>query len=277
MRALASNVGDLKNVLTNVKVRGTYGEVQLELLLEQFMAPEQYVRNAKVKENTSERVEFAIKLPGGGSGDEVLLPIDAKFPREAYERLLMASEAGDNSAVEEARRQIQVQIRYSAKDIRDKYVSPPKTTDFAILFLPTEGLYAEVLREPGMFEQIQRDYKVTLSGPTTLCALLNALQMGFRSLAIEKRSSEVWTVLSAVQSEFDKYNSVVLKLGKQLHTAATSVDNLGRRARAMNRTLKSVDKLPEGLDGQSILGLASDDMEDNVVDSTQPEIETTAA
>jgi DNA recombination protein RmuC len=259
MRALASNVGDLKNVLTNVKVRGTFGEVQLELLLEQFLAPDQYVRDARIKDETTERVEFAVRLPGKGDGEGVILPIDAKFPREAYDRLVSASDANDAVQIDAMRKQLQAQVRQCAKDIRDKYVLPPKTTDFAILFLPTEGLFAEVLRQPGLFDQIQREFKVTVAGPTTLCAYLNALQMGFRSLAIEKRSSEVWTLLSAVQSEFSKYNDVVKKLAKQLHTAADSVERLGQRTRVMNRTLRSVETLPDTVDARALLGLAPED------------------
>jgi DNA recombination protein RmuC len=258
MKSLASNVGDLKNVLTNVKVRGTFGEVQLELLLEQFLAPDQYIKDARVRENTSERVEFAIRLPGKGAGEEVLLAIDAKFPRESYERLLEASDAGDVKLVEIYRKQLEVQIKSCAKDICEKYVCPPRTTDFAILFLPTEGLYAEVLRQPGVFDSVQRDHKVTLAGPTTLSAILNALQMGFRTLAIERRSSEVWQILGAVQSEFRKYNSVVDRLAKQLNTASNSVDTLGQRARAMNRTLKMVEALPEGVSEAALLGFEGD-------------------
>jgi DNA recombination protein RmuC len=260
MKSLASNVGDLKNVLTNVKVRGTYGEVQLELLLEQFLTPDQYVKHARVKEHTSERVEFAVKLPGKGVGEEVLLAIDAKFPRENYDKLLDASEAGDTKLIESYRKQLVMQIKSSAKDICEKYINPPRTTDFAILFLPTEGLYAEVLRQCGLFEQVQRDYKVTLAGPTTLSALLNALQMGFRSLAIERRSSEVWQILGAVQNEFGKYNTVVERLAKQLTSAATSVESLGQRTRAMNRRLKSVEALPDGVSGPALLGLDNDEV-----------------
>src|SRR5215218_4702967 len=199
MKSLASNVGDLRNVLTNVKVRGNFGEVQLELLLEQFLTPDQYIKDARVKDHTSERVEFAIKFPGKGGGEELLLPVDAKFPRESYEKLLEASDNGDAAGIELYRKQLQDQIKTCAKSIRDKYLNPPRTTEFAILFLPTEGLYAEVLRQPGVLEGMQRDFKVTLQGPSTLCAFLNALQMGFRSIAIEKRSSEVWQVLGAVQ------------------------------------------------------------------------------
>jgi DNA recombination protein RmuC len=259
MKNLASNVGDLRNVLTNVKVRGTFGEVQAELLLEQFLAPDQYVKGARVRDNTSERVEFAVRLPGKGGGEELLLPIDAKFPRESYERLLAASDAGDGAAIELHRKQLQLQVRACAKEICEKYVHPPRTTDFAILFLPTEGLYAEVLRQPGIFEGIQRDHKVTLAGPTTLSAILNALQMGFRSLAIERRSSEVWQVLGAVKSEFGKYNGIVEGLSRQLHTAINSVDKLGTRARAMTRTLKAVEAMPDGAAGEKLLGFDGDD------------------
>jgi DNA recombination protein RmuC len=254
MKNLASNVGDLRNVLTNVKVRGTFGEVQLELILEQFLTSDQYIKDARVREHSSERVEFAIRFPGKGSGEEVLLPVDAKFPRESYERLIEASEKGEAALIDLHRKQLQAQIRACAKDIRDKYIHPPRTTDFALLFLPTEGLYAEVLRQPGMFEGLQRDYKVTLAGPTTLSAILNAFQMGFRSIAIEKRSSEVWQILSAVQNEFGKYNAVVERLGKQLSTAATSVETLGKRTRAMTRRLKTVEALPEGASGPALLG-----------------------
>ena len=259
MKNLASNVGDLRNVLTNVKVRGTFGEVQLELLLEQFLSPDQYVKNATVRENTSERVEFAVKFPGKGGGLEVLLPVDAKFPRESYERLVEASDAGDVTLIELHRKQLLAQIKTCAKDICEKYIHPPRTTDFAILFLPTEGLFAEVLRQPGVFDNMQRDHKVTLAGPTTLSAILNALQMGFRSLAIEKRSSEVWQVLGAVQAEFGKYNAVVEGLGKQLNTALNSVDKLGTRTKAITRKLKTVEALPDGVSGTALLGLDSED------------------
>ena len=255
MKSLASNVGDLKNVLTNVKVRGTFGEVQVELLLEQFLTPDQYIKDARVREQTSERVEFAVRLPGKGGGEELLLPIDAKFPRESYERLLAASDAGDSAAIELHRRQLQAQVKACAKEICEKYVHPPHTTDFAILFLPTEGLYAEVLRQPGVFETLQRDHKVTLAGPTTLSAILNALQMGFRSLAIEKRSSEVWQVLGAVQKEFGNYNSVVDGLSRQLNTALKSVEKLGTRTKVMTRKLRSVEALPEHISASTFLGL----------------------
>ena len=244
MKNLASNVGDLKSVLTNVKVRGTYGEVQLALILEQFMAPHQYVKDARVNERSLERVEYAVKFPGRGDA-EVLLPIDAKFPRETFERLMEASEIGQVDLVLQLRKELETQIRKCAKDIRDKYVLPPVTTDFAVMFLPTESLYAEVLRQPGLFETLQRDFRVTVAGPTTLSALLSAMQVGFRTLAIEKRSSEVWQILGAVKTEFGKYNGVVEGLAKQLDTAMKSVEKLGTRTRVLTRTLRGVHDLPD--------------------------------
>jgi len=255
MQTLAAGVGDLKKVLSNVRVRGTFGEVQLATLLEQFLSPEQFIKNAQVKENSQERVEYAIRLPGRDSGEDVLLPVDAKFPLEDYERLVSASEEGDAVAVAEASKELEIRVRSFARTIRDKYISTPRTTEFAILFLPTESLYAEILRRPGLFEQLQRECHVVLTGPTTFTALLNALQIGFRSLAIEKRSSEVWKILGAVGNEFGKYNEVVDKLSKQLGTAAKSVENLGIRTRAMNRKLRDVEKLPEDT-AQILLGPA---------------------
>ena len=261
MQTLAAGVGDLKRVLSNVRVRGTFGEVQVAMLLEQFLSPEQYIKNAQVKDGSQERVEFAIKLPGREPEGEVLLPVDAKFPLEDYERLLAAAELGDGEAVAEASKELENRIKLCARGIRDKYIATPRTTDFAILYLPTESLYAEVLRRPGLFEQLQRDCHVTLTGPTTFTALLNALQMGFRSLAIEKRSSEVWQILGAVRGEFGKYNEVVDKLSKQLSTAAKSVENLGMRTRAMNRKLRDVEKLPDAT-AEIIIGPALADAED---------------
>ena len=260
MRNLASNVGDLRNVLTNVKVRGSYGEVQLALLLEDMLSPQQFVRGFNAKPETSERVEFAIRLPGREKDGEVYLPIDAKFPREDYERLLAAFDAGDPALIAEGRKGLVRAIRKCAKDIADKYIATPRTTDFAIMFLPTESLYAEVLREPGLFDQLQRDSHVTIAGPTTLTAILGGFKMGFQSLAIEKRSREVWKLLGAVRMEFGKYNDVVGKIEKQLATAATSVENLGRRTRVMSRTLKGVELLPEDGTAQKLLGLTADEM-----------------
>lgn len=272
MQTLAAGVGDLKRVLSNVRVRGTFGEVQLGMVLEQFLSPEQYVKNAQVKDGSQERVEFAIRLPGRGADCEVLLPVDAKFPHEDYDRLLAAAEQGDGDAVNEAAEELESTIKLCAKSIRDKYIAPPQTTDFAVLFLPTEGLYAEVLRRPGLFEQIQREYHVTLTGPTTLTALLNALQMGFRSLAIEKRTSEVWQILGAVRGEFGKYNEVVDKLSKQLGTAAKSVESLGIRTRAMNRKLRDVERLPDET-AQIVLGPAIDDSDEDAEVEAEAEAE----
>lgn len=255
MQTLAAGVGDLKKVLSNVRVRGTFGEVQLEALLQQLLSPEQYIKNAQIKEDSQERVEFAIRLPGRDSSGDVLLPVDAKFPQEDYERLVAASEIGDATAVGEASKALENRIRLCARSIREKYIATPRTTEFAILFLPTESLYAEILRRPGLFEQLQRESHVVLTGPTTFTALLNALQMGFRSLAIEKRSSEVWKILGAVGSEFARYNNVVDQLSRQLGTAAKTVEKLGVRTRAMNRRLRDVEKLPDD-EAQIVLGPA---------------------
>jgi len=256
MQSLAAGVGDLKKVLSNVKVRGTWGEIQLGNLLEQFLAPDQYIRDAQIKLDSRERVEFAIRLPGRGNGKEVLLPIDAKFPQEDFERLVLASEKGDLVGVEAASSALEARIKSCAKTINEKYIDPPQTTDIAILFLPTESLFAEVLRRPGLFESLQREYHVTLAGPTTLNAILNALHMGFRSLAIEKRSSEVWQVLGAIRSEFNKYGEIVDRLRKQLNTAVSTLDSLGTRARVMNRKLLDVEHVPDDA-AQKLLGLDS--------------------
>jgi DNA recombination protein RmuC len=229
MQNLAANVGDLKNVLTNVKVRGTYGEVQLALLLEQFLAPDQYVKNASVGPEGRERVEYAIKFPA--DGEQVLLPIDSKFPREDYERLQEAIARGDSKLIAQYRRDLENRIKGCAKEISSKYINPPHTLEFAILFVPTESLYAEVLRQPGLFEQLQRDHRVIIAGPTNLAALLTSFQMGFRSLSLQKRSSEVWQLLGAIKKEFESYGSVVTTLSKQLITASNSVEKLGTRAK----------------------------------------------
>jgi DNA recombination protein RmuC len=277
MKNLAANVGDLKSVLTTVKVRGIYGEAQLELLLEQILSPEQYIKDARINDDSTERVEFAIRLPGKMDAHEVLLPIDAKFPRENYERLIEASHTADTKLMAHFRKLLESQIKLCAKDISTKYVRPPRMTDFAILFLATEGLFAEALREPGLFEEIQREYKVVLSGPTTLSALLNALQIGFRSLAIEKRSSEVWQVLGAVRNEFSKYNGVVETLSKQLNRAANSVDNLSKRTRVMTRTLRAVESLTDDATAQRLLGLNSDDVAiEEDAEDVSPDVNGTA-
>jgi len=246
MQSLAISVGDLKKVLSNVKSRGTWGEIQLGNLLEQVMAPDQLLANAEIKPGSGQRVEFAIKLPGHGEKDpEVLLPIDAKFPQEDYDRLVDAAERGDKEAVDAASKAMETRIRAAARDINEKYVSPPYSTDFAILFLPTEGLFAEVVRRPGLAESIQRESRVVLTGPTTLMALLNSLQMGFRTLAIQKRSSEVWQVLAAVKTEFGKYGEILNKVHKKLHEATDTLETVAARRRAIDRKLRGIESLPE--------------------------------
>lgn len=260
MQTLAAGVGDLKKVLTNVKTRGTWGEVQLEALLEQMLTPDQYAKNVATVPKSGERVEFAIRLPGrhdegaAGGAEPVWLPIDAKFPREDYERLIDAQERADAAAVEEAARALEARIRAEARTIAEKYVAPPHTTDFALLFLPTEGLYAEILRRPGLTDLLQRDYRVTVAGPTTLTALLNSLQMGFRTLAIEKRSSEVWQVLGAVKTEFGKFGDVLARTKSQLETVTRSIEAAEQRTRVMNRKLKQVEALP-GEAANGLLGV----------------------
>ena len=245
MQQLAIGVGDLKRVLTNVKTRGTWGEVQLEMLLEQVLTPEQYAKNVETVPGSGERVEFAISLPG--KGDErkpVWLPIDAKFPKEQYERLAEAADNADADGVHVAGRELERSIRQEAKTIADKYLSPPLTTDFAILFLPTEGLYAEAVRRPGLADDLQRNHRVSIAGPSTLSALLNSLQMGFRTLALEKRSSEVWQVLGAVKTEFGKFGEVLATTKATLEKAARNIESAEVRTRQMSRKLKSVEALP---------------------------------
>ena len=261
MQNLAAGVGDLKRVLGNVKTRGTWGEVQLEALLDQVLTAEQYEKNVATRPNSNERVEFAIKLPGQGKRDAdsrpVWLPIDAKFPIEDYQRLVEAQDRADPVAVEAAAKALEARLRDEAKKIRDKYVEPPHTTDFAILYLPTEGLYAEALRRPGLADALQRDYRVSLAGPTTLTALLNSLQMGFRTLAIEKRSSEVWAVLGAVKTEFGKFGEVLEATRKKLEQATKSIESAGVRTRQIERKLKGVEALPVA-DAQARLGNLED-------------------
>ncbi|WP_430392336.1 DNA recombination protein RmuC [Dyella sp. 20L07] len=256
MQNLAAGVGDLKRVLTNVKTRGILGEVQLGALLEQMLTSEQYESNIATIPGSSERVEFAVRMPGPGDEEALYLPIDAKFPIEDYQRLLDAQEAADADAAALAGRALEMRVREEAKRIRSKYVAPPHTTDFAVLFLPTEGLYAEVIRRPGLFESLQRDHHVTIAGPTTLTALLNSLQMGFRTLAIAKRSSEVWTLLGAVKNEFGKFGAVLDKTRKQLDTVRNSIDSAGQRTRAIERKLRSV----ETLSGDATLELLGDNL-----------------
>jgi DNA recombination protein RmuC len=252
MQNLAVGVGDLKRVLTNVKKRGIFGEVQLGALLDDMLTAEQYGTNVITVPGSNDRVEFAIRMPGQEEGEHVYLPIDAKFPVEDYQRLLDAQEAGDADAAQAAGRALELRVREEAKRIHSKYVSPPHTTDFAVLYLPTEGLYAEVIRRPGLFENLQRDHRVTVAGPTTLSALLNSLQMGFRTLAIAKRSSEVWKILGAVKNEFGKFGVVLDKTRKQLDAARNSIDSAGVRTRAIERTLRDVESL-SGSAGEALL------------------------
>jgi DNA recombination protein RmuC len=262
MQSLASGVGDLKRVLTNVKSRGIFGEVQLAALLEQVLTIEQYAANIATKPGSDARVEYAIRLPGrSDDGTPVWLPIDAKFPREDYERLIDAQERADPEAAAGAALALERRIRAEAQTIADKYLSPPHTTDFAILFVPVEGLYAEILRRPGLFEELQRKHRVTVAGPTNLVAFLNSLQMGFRTLALEKRSSEVWQVLGAVKTEFDKFGDVLDKVRKKLDEASNQLDNTGVRTRAITRRLKTVQALPES-DSERLLGSAADPADD---------------
>lgn len=248
MQTLAIGVGDLKKVLTNVKSRGTWGEIQLENLIDQLLTPEQYAKNIATKKGSNDRVEFAIKMPGRGTDkNEVLwLPIDAKFPMEDYQRLQLAQDAVDLVAIEEASKALENRIKGEAKTIFEKYLDPPNTTDFALMFLPVEGLFAEVLRRPGLIEKIQSEYKVVLTGPTTLTAILNSLQMGFRTLAIEKRSSEVWSLLGAVKTEFGKFGDILEKTQKKLAEASNTIDDASKRSRAIERRLRDVQELPKG-------------------------------
>lgn len=258
MQGLARDVGSLNRVLTNVKTRGIFGEVQLAGLLEQVFTPQQYAANVETVPGSGARVEFAIRLPGrGDDGTTLWLPIDAKFPREDYERLLDAQDRADPQAAEAAARAIEVRLKAEARTIREKYVAAPYTTDFAILFVPTEGLYAEALRRPGLVEALQREYRVSLTGPTTLLATLSSLQMGFRTLALEKRSAEVWQVLGAVKTEFGKFGDVLAKTKKKLSEAASTIDAAEVRTRAMARQLKGVESLPEA-QVQALLPLAVD-------------------
>ena len=243
MQTLASGVGDLKRMLTNVKTRGTWGEVQLGALLEQVLTPDQYAKNVCTVPNSRDLVEFAIKLPGKEDGTPVWLPIDAKFPVEDYQRLMDAQDKADVEQMEQAAKALENRIKQEAKTIRDKYIEPPHTTDFGILFLPTEGLYAEVLRRPGLADFIQREYRVIVSGPTSFAALLNSLQMGFRTLVIEQRSSEIWVLLGEVKTEFGNFGKAIDATQKKLEQASKQFDEVGIRTRAINRKLKGVEAL----------------------------------
>ena len=246
MQTLASGVGDLKKVLTNIKTRGTLGEIRLQGLLEQILSPDQYQSNVATKRDSATRVEFAIRLPGRDAAENhpVWLPIDAKFPQEDYLRFLEAQESGNADRVDNASRQLERTIREMARNIRDKYLDPPYTTDFSIMFLPTEGLYAEVLRRGGLFELLQREFKVVVAGPTTLAALLNSLQIGFRTLAIEKRSSEVWTLLGTVKTEFSTFGAILDRTQKKLQEAASTIEKAATRTRAIERKLKDIQSVP---------------------------------
>ena len=244
MRQLASDVGGLQRVLTNVKTRGGWSEWQLGVLLDEMLTPEQFAKNMKMRDDTDERVEFAIKLPGDENGAPVWLPIDAKFPMEHYDRLAAAQEKADPAAVESAIKTLETQLKRCAKDICEKYINPPKTTDFALLFLPSEGLYAEAIRRIGLVQNVQRDCRVTFVGPTTLAALLNSLQMGFRTLAIQKRSSEVWNLLAAVKTEFSKFGESLSAVKEKIDQASRRMEDVDVRSRAITKKLRDVEELP---------------------------------
>ena len=256
MQSLATGVGDLKKVLTNVKTRGTWGEYQLGNILEQILTPDQYAKNVKPKESSDEIVEYAVRLPGHDNSSQVWLPIDSKFPQESYIRLKDASEKSDTDAIEKASAELIRTIKKSAKDISDKYIDPPHTTDFAIMFLPTEGLYAEIVRQPGMLDDLQHQ-RIVVAGPTNLSAILSSLSMGFRTLAIENRSSEVRRILSAVKTEFSAFGDVLSKVKTQLDRASGTIDKAGVRTRAMQKKLKDVEELPTE-DSTKILGFSSE-------------------
>ena len=247
MRTLATGVGDLKKVLTNVKTRGTWGEIQLGNILEQILTPDQYDRNVSTKKDSNARVEFALKLPGPDSDPDtvVWMPIDSKFPQEDYQRLMDAQEIAAKELAEKSIKNLEMRIKSAARDIKEKYIDPPNTTDFGIMFLPVEGLYAEVLRRPGLCDFLQREYRIVVTGPTTLAALLNSLQMGFRTLAIERRSSEVWELLSVVKTQFGKFGDMLAKTKKKLQEASQTIDNAEVRTRAIERKLRAVQEIPE--------------------------------
>jgi DNA recombination protein RmuC len=244
MQQLATDVGGLQKVLANVKTRGGWGEVQLGSLLEQVLTPDQFSRNVRTRDESGEMVDFAIRLPGDENGKPVWLPIDAKFPTEDYQRLLAAQEQGSVAAIDEAMKGLEGQLKRNAKDICQKYINPPRTTDFALMFLPTEGLYAEAIRRVGLAEQVQRDCRVVFAGPTTLAALLNSLQMGFRTLAIQKRSGEVWNLLAGVKTEFGKFGEALSAVKDKLDQAARKMEDVDVRSRAITRRLQKVEELP---------------------------------
>ena len=258
MQSLATGVGDLKRVLTNVKTRGTWGEVQLGALLEQMLVPDQYAGNVATRPGSRERVEYAIRLPGREGQGQVWLPIDSKFPSEDYERLLAAQERADPAGVEEAGRALEMRVKLEAKTIREKYVEPPATTDFAIMFVPTEGLYAEIVRRPGLAALVQGEHRVTIAGPMNLSMIINSLQMGFRTLAVEQRASEVWLLLSAVKNEFGKFGEVLARTKAQLESVANSIDAAELRTRQMAKKLKKVEALPD-VQTRSLLAAEEDE------------------
>jgi DNA recombination protein RmuC len=268
MQTLATGVGDLKKVLTNVKTRGTWGEMQLGNLLEQILTQDQYARNVKTNPAGSELVEFAIKLPGRDEdGDKpVWLPIDAKFPKEDYERLVDASERSDVEAVEQAAKNLEARVRSQARDIRDKYIAEPHTTNFGLLYLPTEGLYAEVLRRPGLADSLQREYRIVVVGPTTLAALLNSLQMGFRTLAIQQRSSEVWKVLGAVKTDFGKFGDLLDSIKKKLDETGNTIEKAAHRSRQLEKKLKKVEALPVVETAELLADVQSTEADQDVLD-----------
>jgi len=252
MRTLAQDVGGLKRALSNVKTRGVLGEAQLGALLEQFLSPGQYAANVKVRPRSNEVVEYAVKLPGGEEGSTVWLPIDAKFPLEDYQRLMEAYEVGDLAALEVSARALENRLLQQARDIRDKYIAAPHTTDFALLFLPFEGLYAEALRRPGLLDRIQRECKVTFVGPTTLTAFLNSLQVGFKTLAISKQSGEVWKILGAVKTEFGTFGKALEAVNTKLEEASKKLGEVGKRTEQMQRKLGKVEALPESETQQAL-------------------------
>ena len=255
MQSLATGVGDLRRVLTNVKTRGTWGEAQLSMLLEQVLTPDQYEANSKLGRRSNDVVEFAIKLPGRDEeGSTVFLPIDSKFPQEQYLRILTAQDLADPEGLALGRRELEVALKIAARDVRDKYIHPPHTTDFAILYLPTEGLFAESMRIPGIIEKMQTEFRVTVAGPTTLAALLNSLQMGFKTLAIQKRSSDVWKILGAVKSEFGKFGDLLEGVQKSIQSAANKIDDAAKKTRTIESKLRSVEAMPS-LEAGNLLGI----------------------
>jgi DNA recombination protein RmuC len=261
MQTLASGVGDLKKVLTNVKTRGIWGEIQLGNILEQILSPDQYATNICTRQNSNERVEFAVKLPGLNKGSgEVWLPIDAKFPQEDYLRLVEASENGQIDQVEEAGRQLERRIKLEAQQISNKYLDPPHTTDFGIMFLPTESLYAEVVKRPGLISSLQNDCRVIVTGPTTMTALLNSLSVGFRTLAIEQRSSEVWQLLGVVKTEFGKFGDILEKTKKKLDEASNTIDTASRKSRSIERRLRNVQELPSADEISGVDSIQNEDI-----------------